>query len=45
MCSFVLLVGFEFTDGLGIGDFFAAVGGEIPVMCDVEGFGAFVTFQ
>ena len=37
LCAiFVLIVGFEFTDDLGVGDFFAAVGGYIHVPYDVE---------
>ena len=42
---FVLLVGFEFTDDLDVGDFFAAVGGDIPVPYHVEGIGEFNTLQ
>ena len=42
---FVLFVGFEFVDDLGVGEVFSAVGGDIPVMYDVEGVGAFNTLQ
>ena len=30
---FVLLVGFDFADDLGVVDFFTVVGGYIPVPC------------
>ena len=41
--AFSLLVGFDFSDNLGVGDLFAEVGGYIPVPYDVEGVGAFNT--
>ena len=46
LCAFFpLLVGFEFTDDLGVGDFSVVVGGYIPVPYDLEGVGAFDTLQ
>ena len=42
---FVHLVGFEFTDDLGLGDLFEAVGGYILVTYDVEGVGYFDTLR
>ena len=45
MCIVFHLVGFEFTDEFGVGDFFAAVSGDIPVPYCVEGFGAFDTLR
>ena len=44
LCAvFVHLVGFEFTDDLGVGDLFVAVNVDIPVTYDLEGISAFNT--
>ena len=44
LCAvFVLLVGFDFTYNLGVGELFAAVGGDIPEPYNVEGVVAFYT--
>ena len=40
---FFLLVGFDLVYALGVGDFFAAVGGDISVPYEMEGVGAFNT--
>ena len=37
------LIGFEFTDDLGVGDLFVAVNVDIPVTYDLEGISAFNT--
>ena len=42
---FIPLVGFEFTDKIGVGYFFAAVSRDIPVLFDVGGVGAFDTLR
>ena len=42
---FVHLFGFKFKDELCVGDFFAAVGGDIPVPYEAEGASAFNTLH
>ena len=42
---FILLVVFEFADDLGVGEFFAAVGEDMPVPCDMKGVSDFNTLQ
>ena len=38
---FVFLVGFDLAYDIGVGDLFAAAGGDISVMYDLEGEGDF----